>query len=436
MKKEIFILLVFIISLFSLNIVFAESCQPNGQSCPDANFFCSFNTCGYGCSDDSDCVAGGYNGFVCITNSCLKSCNEKIDCEDAQKCNNDGVCVTECVGDWNCAQDEKCNINKCEKICNSNSDCGDGVCDNGDCKQCDSNMNLNCDQGYSCNSGHCVNNNLGFGCQQDNDCAQGQTCVNGNCVNNNACQNDWNCFEGESCIEGTCQQQWFFNVDCKKNDDCKNDINKFYYCDVNSGSCVQCLKDINCVNGKVCNAGLCQDNVQAKACKLDVDCQKGQVCDVNKGSCVQCLKDANCLQGYVCKTGACRRIVEPGQQPPVSLGCKLNTDCPQGYNCVNAKCVELVKNPENINNNLVNNDRSGSLSSDSSSLSQGFQSKSSQGDLESSENSVNSRKGFLDSSFSKTKIILLVVGLFFTVGVFAYALRWRIHHTNNPPLTQ
>lgn len=92
-------------------------------------------------------------------------------------------------------------------------------------------------------------------------------------------------------------------------------------CNCQSGKCVECVLDGDCMGGKYCNAGTCA------ACNTDAKCGAsctscvgaGKVCDASGAACVACVVDGHCGAGKYCNAGAC-------------AACNTNLKC--GASCV------------------------------------------------------------------------------------------------------
>ena len=68
----------------------------------------------------------------------------------------------------------------------------------------------------------------------------------------------------------------------------------------------ECVRDDQCSNGKVCQAGAC------KPCAADNECGPGGTCDA--GGCKRankCTKDDNCADDEDCKDGFCLKANRP-----------------------------------------------------------------------------------------------------------------------------
>jgi hypothetical protein len=135
-------------------------------------------------------------------------------------------------------------------------------------------------------------------------------------------------------------------------------------CDTGSGACVECLMDVDCPSGKLCNnkacvpgctathgcpdgGGMCNTgNKMCVVCMKDADCGGGTPrCDTNSGNCVECLPtNDNCPMGKFC-----------GQVNSVytcQTGCQTAADCPKpdaggAIDCCNHICADLDSDGKN-----------------------------------------------------------------------------------------
>ena len=154
-------------------------------------------------------------------------------------------------------------------------------------------------------------------CSKDTDCNQNncKKCKDGKCVNK--------CSDGKKCDgKGNC-------VECTKDGDCGNGK----ICKGNK--CVdkpECSQNSDCPKGQICKGGSCVDKPE---CQINSDCPVGEICD--GGKCVDkpCSKNSDCPSGWICKNGIC---------VPDDRECKQDSDCPKGQVCKSNKCV--AKEPE------------------------------------------------------------------------------------------
>jgi Cys-rich repeat protein len=95
------------------------------------------------------------------------------------------------------------------------------------------------------------------------------------------------------------------------------------YCDLDSQTCVECLKNLHCPSGRYCHP----DTFQCVACFTDAHCAAG-VCDETVGLCKECTENNHCA------SGTCD--VEGG----VCLKCGSDSDCASTNPCTLAVCIE------------------------------------------------------------------------------------------------
>jgi hypothetical protein len=135
-------------------------------------------------------------------------------------------------------------------------------------------------------------------------------------------------------------------------------------CDTSTGACVECLMDVDCPSGKLCNnkacvpgctathgcpdgGGMCNTgNKMCMVCMKDADCSGNTPrCDTNSGNCVECLPtNDNCSMGKFC-----------GQVNGVytcQTGCQTAADCPKpdaggAIDCCNHICVDTDSDGKN-----------------------------------------------------------------------------------------
>lgn len=142
------------------------------------------------------------------------------------------------------------------------------------------------------------------------------------------CATDADCEADEFCNAGICQNDVSSPTSpnsetCSSNNDCSVGL----FCDLSSGTCVDCLVDEHCDLGEMCRANnTCGD---ASICTGDADCQTGLVCELSSGACVQCTADSHCETGSTCQLGSC---VETGNSGGPT--CSVQSDCDaMGYIC-------------------------------------------------------------------------------------------------------
>lgn len=116
-------------------------------------------------------------------------------------------------------------------------------------------------------------------------------------------------------------------VACTTNADCANDPAGLY-CDVSTGNCVDCLPgSAICGQGKYCDPTTKQC---ANGCISDADCSGiNPICNVSEKSCVECVTDTNCPQGKICGNNTC------------FPGCSGQQLCLPGFSCCTSSCYDL-----------------------------------------------------------------------------------------------
>jgi MYXO-CTERM domain-containing protein len=172
--------------------------------------------------------------------------------------------------------------------CNGIADDGEGlcpgteVCDKGVCVGACGTGEFRCDPGFTCKTGHCIEDACA-----DIMCAAGQACRNGTCMN--ACD----------------------GVTCPSGQECQ------------LGRCVDPCKAVTCTGGKVCERGLCVSDCSCRGCKDGLTCgadgrcsdpacagvtekcaAMGMTCVA--GNCVDPCAGVVCPGGAACQNGGCQ----------------------------------------------------------------------------------------------------------------------------------
>lgn len=252
------------------------------------------------CAEDGGCVACLENGHCEAGSLCVEGrCEKPFVCHDDGECAGrpeggacdraSGSCV-QCVVDSHCAAGSVCGGNRCAPLaCGDVSDCPVGT-------RCDV---LGCVPAGACN-GHescafdprapfCGDDGACVGCLADGDCGGDLSCVAGACLMVESCRSDLDCGGGLSCTGGVCRS---------------------------------CRTDEQCPTG-VCLSGRCSDR---PVCGADGDCAGGRC---RGGSCVACVADLDCGQGRWCEEGRCAE----------SSSCSEASDCGPGKQCQGGTCV-------------------------------------------------------------------------------------------------
>lgn len=170
--------------------------------------------------------------------------------------------------------------------CNGMVDDGEGlcaadqVCDKGTCVAACGTGEFRCDPGFTCKTGHCIEDACA-----DMMCAAGQACRNGMCMN--ACD----------------------GVVCPSGQECQ------------LGRCIDPCKAVTCTAGKVCERGLCVSDCHCRGCPAGLACQEAGQCVDPKCATVDCSS----MPGTKCVGGVC---VDP---------C-AGVMCPGGAQCKDGSC--------------------------------------------------------------------------------------------------
>lgn len=156
---------------------------------------------------------------------------------------------------------------------------------------------------------------------------------------------------------------------CTEDAHCTLDASRV--CEVESGGCVQCVRDEHCGSGRcrtelnVCVECLGDDDCDASrgetcnvdtntcavtGCGTDATCPGADRCDIQTRKCVACLGDGDCAFGGVCDDGACAApdsCVADSDCPWAGVcvdgacaACRDDAGCADGQTCQNGACVE------------------------------------------------------------------------------------------------
>jgi hypothetical protein len=156
---------------------------------------------------------------------------------------------------------------------------GNQVCDKGSCVAACGTGEFRCEAGFSCKTGHCIEEACA-----DKTCEPGQACRAGACMN--ACD----------------------GVVCPGGEECQ------------LGRCVDPCKAVACSGGKVCEHGLCVSDCSCRGCPdglecgadgrcsdpkcVGIECQAGEKCSA--GACVDTCAGVVCPNAGQCVNGACQ----------------------------------------------------------------------------------------------------------------------------------
>ena len=288
-------------------------------------------------------------------------------------CDSEGNCKTDnsvCASDDDCDDSNVCTINTCNTgTCETTNveykaPCGqDQFCTAGSCVECET--ATDCDDNNSCTFNNCAD-----GTCENPLIAAGTLCDNstGLCNNNGQCVPKLPvgapCTVNTQCVSQECGANAFPVTikTCKCNADAQCAGQKL--CDGNSGSCVECLTDVNCGENEYCTADLeCTAKLEAGplGCTKDTACLSGEcsnidpanpdftvticactadsqcdnVCDEATGFCEDCTSDDDCADTEYCSdANACLSKLAVGSV------CKDSSECANG-NCAEPTCQSL-----------------------------------------------------------------------------------------------
>jgi len=193
-------------------------------------------------------------------------------------------------------------------------------------------MDADCELGEICNAGICQEDTSSSNqpgpesCSSNNDCSIGLFCdlSSGTCVD---CLVDEHCDVGLQCMaDNTCGDGSL----CTGDADCDGDL----VCELSSGACVECTVDSHCPSGSTCQLNSCVEsgNSGAPTCTTQADCDPlGYICDLSAGECVPCSTDTQCGDGRVCNAGVCVN------DNTGSGGCQFTSEC-NGLACISGSC--------------------------------------------------------------------------------------------------
>ena len=170
--------------------------------------------------------------------------------------------------------------------CNGIADDGVGlcpenqVCDKGSCVEACGTGEFRCGSGFSCVTGHCIED----ACATV-ECPVGQACRNGTCLN--ACD----------------------GVVCPAGEECQ------------LGRCVDPCKEVVCAGGKVCERGLCVSDCSCRGCDEGLQCGADGRCSDPRCAGIECPGGQKCAAGAC--VDACAGVVCPGGAACVNGACQM-----------------------------------------------------------------------------------------------------------------
>lgn len=241
-----------------------------------------------------------------------------------------------CDGNAQCDACEDCVDNLCYPKC-------EGACNEGDCVECTD--EVECAGDLVCIQGTCR-------------CPVGTTRVGDLCL---ITQEDCAACHTYNATTNECDPLPCASVDSNSLDECAPSTG---VCDATNNRCVECLNDVHCDGGAICENYECvcppgtyrdaftQTCLPIPSCETAEDCPNCFICLEGKCSpvicpvgqeclnntCVQtCNDDTNCPNGQYCVDGICTPNPPTGNCPPTP--CDTPSDCNIGCGCVGI-CIE------------------------------------------------------------------------------------------------
>uniref|UniRef100_A0A8D8VWK9 Neurogenic locus notch homolog protein 4 n=1 Tax=Cacopsylla melanoneura TaxID=428564 RepID=A0A8D8VWK9_9HEMI len=385
-------------------------CRPRPQSCHTnsdcpANYYCYGELCRISCQSDEECGLGekclqgqcnnpcerqgacGVNSLcnvvahrkVCFCprgftgspdTECIRmpvSCESSKDCPaSSQHTCKDNLCIPKCIGDNDCALNEKCSNGTCLLTCLTHSDCLAGsLCLSHLCSLgCSS--DTNCSPSLSCRGSQCADPCAPSPCGPNALCTVsnhravcscpagliGLPSANTACVRQPAlpCAENRECRgsgtgtgagSGEVCVEGRCRPLCSQDAGCLTNE----------RCDTAAGVCKPlCHRDDDCSSGEVCRGLLCYPG-----CRSDTDCPSTQTCMENKCQ-DPCLSSTACGSNAVCSVSRhekqCRCPKPLTGDPNLACRhqsslCSTKADCSGDQRCSGGLCLSSCRADSN-----------------------------------------------------------------------------------------
>ena len=150
-----------------------------------------------------------------------------------------------------------------------------------------------------------------------------------------------------------------FEYNGSGNDGCANDEECVKgVCEVDTGTCVQCLADPDCPSGKFCHTGMdmcvtcvvdehcdfgvCDaENHICVECMADGDCDSGH-CDADKGICIECGSAEDCVDDNPCSKTACVAGECTSMEAEDGIACDDGDKCTTSDHCKGGACTGLA----------------------------------------------------------------------------------------------
>lgn len=292
------------------------------------------------------CDANGC--LVCERYTCYEySCATDFQCPDGYGCTAAGQCKPSAVspgGGGTNTGGAQCGA----QTCPTGTSCEFGTCvtPGGDGTATECTLSAQCDGGFLCIDGVCVDkpvveggtDGASDGTDVTDGASDGTDGTDGasdgasdgaDGTTPTGCDVDADCPSGEACKAGACVEKSFpvrpegtcqFNLDCGKDGTCVN--TKCYF-----------PPSDTCPEGSALQNGLCMpDSAPAGECQLSADCGAGAIC-VNATCRTTCAADGDCAKGNRCGgEGLCVLDDRP------ILQCLLSSDC-GGTTCVDGRCL-------------------------------------------------------------------------------------------------
>ena len=327
------------------------------------------------CLSDSDCLSAtaahcSASNYICVACSASSHCTHLTSTPVCKSPGLSGVCV-QCISDSDCpATAATCSTSNICLTCTANSQCArfptapicknpgsSGVCvqciDNPDCTSvtaadCASTMSI-C-QGCSDSTNHCSKFPSTPICKNPG-------ATTGVCVQ---CTTDTHC---PTAAAAHCSAESNTCSKCTTDDHCTR-LTSTPFCNVTSGTCVQCLSNTVCTGSTVCSGyGVCA------ICTSSAQCTTSPICSTTRGVCVECQTDADCHEvnkGECSSAGTCVACTSsahcahfeltPACNAGVCVPCVYHSDCPNpakaqcsGNTCIactdSAQCAHLSTTP-------------------------------------------------------------------------------------------